>query len=162
MTESPLWIDPASIRFRLSEDGRLHAEWNGKRDRVEAGRLFPATFPDGFVAIRDSSGQEWGVLRSMEGLEAASRDALEVEMRFRPFLPRITRIRSIRRRFGEWLWYVRTDAGHIRFCTGPLYESTTLLPNGCRLVTDVSDRKFWLTEEASLDAGSRAQLRKWL
>jgi hypothetical protein len=162
MTDGPVWIEADRIRFSMSPGGLLTAVWNAKQAQVAASRLFPMTHPDSFIVLRDQSGQEWGVLRSLDGLEAASREALEQESRFRPFLPRITRIRQIQRRFSVWQWDVQTDAGPVAFRTGPLYESTVMLQNGCRLVTDSLDQKYLLPGEAALDGGSRLALSKWL
>ncbi|WP_276353951.1 DUF1854 domain-containing protein [Cohnella caldifontis] len=156
------WIETRSVRFERDGQGYLIAEWLGRRERVTASRLFPLTHPDGYIAVQDSSGRPLGVLRSLEGMEAGSRTAVEREAGFRPFLPRIVSIRRIRRRFGHWHWDVLTDAGPMRIRTGPFYESIAKLEGGLRLVTDVTDQKYGLPAESEWDARSRKMLAKWL
>jgi hypothetical protein len=156
------WIEPQDIQFRQDAGGLMAAAWNRRECRVTASRLFPMTYPDGCVVIRDLLGQEWGVLRSISGLASESRDALERELQIRQFLPHIERISSIRRRIGQWLWDVQTDCGFTQFRTGPLYESTVVLSNGCRLVVDLSDQKYLLPDDGSLDSFSSKVLAKWL
>lgn len=156
------WIEGRDISFSVDRAGLAARMRNGREDRVTACRLFPMTLPDRCIAIRDSRGQEWGVLRELSGLDEASRAALERELRIRQFLPRIERIIAIRRRGGQWRWEVATDCGGTQFRTGPLYESTVVLPNGSRLVVDIADQKYLLPDEGTMEASSRKLLARWL
>ncbi|WP_158630105.1 DUF1854 domain-containing protein [Cohnella sp. AR92] len=156
------WITAESIRFRREEGGSLRAEWGSRAGYVRVRRLFPLSSPDSAIWIGDRSGSEWGVLRSLAGLEPASQAALAEELRLSPFLPRIARVVSLQRRFGEFRWTAESDAGEIVFHTGPLYESVTALPGGERVVIDRNEQRYVLPEDRVLDSKTRKKLAKWL
>lgn len=156
------WIAAESIRFRREERGALRAEWGSRAGYVRVRRLFPLSSPDSAIWIGDRSGSEWGVLRSLAGLDPASQAALAEELRLSPFLPRIARVVSLQRRFGEFRWTAESDAGEIVFHTGPLYESVTALPGGERVVIDRNEQRYVLPEDRVLDSKTRKKLAKWL
>ena len=157
------WISPESVRFRKEEEGgMLTAAWGDRRGPVLVRRLFPLSDPNGSIWVGDRDGSEWGVLPTLEGLDPYSLDALSDELRLNPFLPRIERIVSIQRRFGEYSWTVETDSGEFRFLTGPLYESVTALASGERVVLDRNEQRYLLRDDSRIDSGSRKKLAKWL
>ncbi|THF74711.1 DUF1854 domain-containing protein [Cohnella fermenti] len=156
------WISPDSIRFRKEEGGGLRAEWRSLCGGVTVRRLFPLSHPNSAIWVGDRSGNEWGVLRSLDDMEPVSLAALIDELRLSPFLPRITKLISLRRRLGSFNWAVETDAGGIRFTTGPLYETVAELPGGDRLVVDRDEQMYVLASDRMVDRKTRRKLAKWL
>lgn len=155
------WIDPARVRFRSGDGGMLEASWDGRSGIVIARRLFPVTHKESAVWVGEFSGAEWGVLRTLEGMDRASREALEGELRLNPFLPRIESIEAIQRRFGQFHWTVATDFGPFAFRTGPLYEAVTTMPGGQRIITDTDEQRYLLPNEEKIDERTRRRLAKW-
>ncbi|TFE27266.1 DUF1854 domain-containing protein [Cohnella luojiensis] len=161
-THDWLSINPSQIRFTKSEGGLLQAAWQGMRGTVTVRRLFPITRGDSYIAIADPEGNEWGILLSNVGLDELSRAALSSELRVSPYLPLIEGISSIRRRFNHYVWVVDTDYGQLHMITGPIYEITTNLLNGSRVITDLDDQKYLLPPDNELDKLSRKWIGKFL
>ncbi|CAM3642309.1 DUF1854 domain-containing protein [Cohnella lubricantis] len=161
-TGERIWIDPARIRFRQEEGGLLAASWDGRNGTVAARLLFPITHTDSAIWIGEPTGEEWGVLLSLDGMESASRAVLEGELRLSPYLPRIKRITALRRQLGQFHWEVATDRGPFAFQTGPLYEAVTAMPGGQRIVTDACGQRFLLPEERRMNGRTGRRLAKWL
>jgi len=156
------WIEPRQIRFYRRADGWLAAEWGGRQGPVTARRLFPVTEPEGMILIRGLEGETWGIIRRADELEPASREALLEEARIFPYLPRILKLRVLKRNKRQFEWTVDTDFGPMRFCTDPLYESVLERPDGRRVVTDDKGQSYVLPADRELDRKSLKKLKMWL
>ncbi len=156
------WIAPSEVRFFGHPDGWLAAEWGMRRGPVTAKRLFPVSDPEGAVMISDPQGEVWGVLRTVRELSPDSRQALERELRFSPYFPKIQNVSSLQRRNQQFEWCARTDFGPVRFFTDPLYESVHEHEDGRRIVADRSGQCYLLPADRHLDGKSVKKLRRWL
>ena len=60
-----------------------------------------------FISIRDEEGEEIGLIRDLSELDPVSRKAVQEELNWRYFTPKIQRITSIKKNLvipiGEWL-----------------------------------------------------------
>jgi ATP-binding cassette subfamily B protein len=95
------WLDGSALRISADADGRLTLESEGRLYRnVLAVAAFPAAHPQNYISLRitDPSGheEELGMLRNLDALLAADRDAVaEVVKRQNP-IRRVVEIRDIR------------------------------------------------------------------
>lgn len=91
-----------------------------------------------------------------------SRDLAREELAESMILPRITHIREVKPRFGNYYWAVETDHGSRRFLfTAP--ENNTFRPGPDTLVVkDVSGNCFEITSVSQLDEASRMELDRVL
>ncbi|HEY0865834.1 MAG TPA: DUF1854 domain-containing protein, partial [Fimbriimonas sp.] len=59
-------------------------------------RVFPLSYPDELISIRDGAGKEVAVLKSVEGLEPGTRRLFDRELDRRYFTPAIEQIETLK------------------------------------------------------------------
>jgi len=67
-------------------------------------RTFPFRYTTQYISIRDAKGEELGIVRDAAELDEESAMELERELQFRYFLPRVTRIDSVKQKSDLWIW----------------------------------------------------------
>ena len=151
-------LDPASIRLYLDEfeDLNLELEDGSVLGPVKALRAFPITAADDFVAVKDSDGEELGVIQKVADLDPASRKVLEAELERVYFRPRITRIVAIVVNFRIPTWEVETDRGGRIFEIGSMRSDFRPLEAGRILIHDVDGNRYEIPDYRKLDPFSRA------
>lgn len=99
---------------------------------------------------------------SLADLPEESRRVAAEELASRLVLPRITAIRSVRPRFGNYYWDVETDRGRRRFLVSAP-ENNSIRPRpDVIVVKDVSGNCFEIAPVSGLDAASRRELDRVL
>ncbi|MFM7320712.1 MAG: DUF1854 domain-containing protein [Armatimonadota bacterium] len=162
-----VFLDPTTVRcFRTGGDA-LRATISDpvlgpERSwlRVQVARAFPLRAPEGHIGLRDGKDADIGMLRSLEGLDPQSRALIEEEMERRYFLPRVTRVRSVRREFETITWEVDTDRGPRTFHVQNLREAVLDLGNGRVVITDRSGNRVEFPDVRRADRETRSVLER--
>ena len=160
------WLEPAEVRARWEpEAARLCLRVAGGEELpgVRAALAFPVTHPGKFIDLSDEKGEAVGMLRSLEGLGAESRSAVEAALAARYLIPRVTRVLELAERVPFVLrWRVETDRGEREFFTESPREAVKYLSADRIRVTDLAGNHYDLPAPAELDARSRALLEVFL
>ena len=127
--------------------------------RATAKRCFPYSIPNKYVSLRDSNGDEIGIITDLAALGREYRHWIEDELEIRYFTPMITAIRSIKRRYGCIEWNVDTDRGPKKFMTKAIHDTMVEVDSERFLVVDVDENRFELIISA-LDPTSRGKVEK--
>jgi len=127
--------------------------------RATAKRCFPYSFSNKYISLRDSNGDEIGIISDLASLNREYRRWIEEELEIRYFTPRITSVKSIRRRFGCIEWNVDTDRGPKKFMTRAMHDTMVEVDPERFLVLDVDENRFELIFSA-LDPTSRGKVEK--
>lgn len=117
-------------------------------------RLFPLSFPDGYIALLDHDDKEVLVIRDAGELDLRARQALQDELERAYLLPRIERVLDIQEEFGVLHWHVITDRGERRFDMRGRDEVQTLTPTRF-LVRDIDGNRFEVADLHALDRWSQ-------
>lgn len=149
-------LDPARLRLRLDEFGRMHLEL-GIEERsgpVRAVRCLPLTQPDRYISIQDDEGGEIGIIADLRDLEPESRRALERELEVQYLRARVTAIDRVENRNGLITWDLQTSLGpktvHVRD-----RQHIRPLPDGRTVLMDIYGGRFEVPPGGQLDARSR-------
>lgn len=105
-------------RIERNELGQLVVHLDGSAEPAVdavATRCFPWTLPDAYVSLRTRDGKELALLKTLAGLDGASRRILEDELHDKVFSPRIQRITAHSREFGITSITAETDRGVVSF-----------------------------------------------
>jgi hypothetical protein len=150
-------IDPRRAHFSHDAFGDLVLELEGDRayQEVQVRRGFPFSAEDCFISVRDSEGNELGLVRDLAGLEPQSRQALEAELAQIYFVSRILRVDRIEERFHIPRWQVETDRGPRTFEIRSGRSDLRPLGGGRILIRDADGNPYEIPDYRRLDPASR-------
>lgn len=121
-------------------------------------RAFPFVYTMEYISIRDTKGEELGIVRDIRDLDEESAKELERELRFRYFLPRVTRVDNVKQKSDLWIWELQTNLGQTRIAMRNLHEFMQF-PGGNRIIlTDINGKRCEIPDWQTLDNHSRMQL----
>ncbi|AJY77553.1 hypothetical protein VN24_06580 [Paenibacillus beijingensis] len=152
-------LEPEIVYFSRGTGGVLKGVVEGKLyEELIVFRAFPFLYPTQYISIRDSKGEELGIIQDIWQLDEESGKELERELQFRYFLPRVTRIESVKNKTDLWIWELQTGLGRTRLSMPNLHEYM-LFPGGGRIILrDVSGKRCEIEDWRTLDSHSRMQL----
>ena len=137
-------------------------------ERIVPVRAFPITEPDEFIAIREpdvrgaSDGEEIGMIRRLSDFDEETAKLLGNELERRYFAPVITKIYSVKEKFGYIYFDVETSAGKVSFVmNNPTSNVRTLEDDRTRLY-DVDGNCFEIPEISKLDKASLHKIELYL
>ena len=133
--------------LHLVVDGETHAD-------VRPLRLFPVSGKVDYVSFVTRERKEVCLLSNPDGLDEASRKALEDALESMYYMPKIRRIDSIREIWGISHWETQTDCGYATFEVVNR-EQIRRLPNGRFIIQDADGNRFEIEDINTLDPRSR-------
>lgn len=128
-------------------------------ERVVLVRAFPITNPDEFISVREpgrngSSGDEIGMIEKIALFDAETVAVLSEELDRRYFIPEITKIYSMKEKYGYHYTEAQTSAGRMQFVMNNPSNNIRTLEDGRVLITDTDGNCFCLPDPAKLDKQS--------
>lgn len=145
-------------RVRLRhEDGVLLLTVDGGESRsgVGAYRAFPLSDPGRWIGFLDDQGGDIGILPDPAGLDQESAALLDQALELRYFLPRVTRVLSVREEFGSIFWSLETTRGPVDVVVQNLKDNLAELSPTRVIITDVDGNRFEFPDITTLDAASQ-------
>ncbi|MBD2869937.1 DUF1854 domain-containing protein [Paenibacillus arenilitoris] len=151
--------DPEEVIFSRGQGGVFQGVVGGKPyEELIVYRAFPFLYTTQFISIRDAKGEELCIIRDIAELDDESLKEIERELQFRYFLPRVTRVDSVKQKSDLWLWELQTNLGATRIAMRNLHEHMQF-PGGNRIIlTDINGKRCEITDWQALDGHSRKQL----
>lgn len=152
-------LEPAQAFFSRGSGGVLQGVVDGKTyPEIVVFRAFPFRYTSQYISIRDGTGEEIGIVRDIRELDDESAGELERELGFRYFLPRVTRVDSVKQKSDLWLWELQTTLGPARLAMRNLHEHMQYPGGGRVILTDINGRRCEIPDWRELDSHSRMQL----
>lgn len=127
----------------------------GEERGVTVEPCFPLTRPERLLVLRDSDGNDLGLLENIEGLSRESREALLIELDKQRFLPIITAVNAIYSEFRIPIWEVDTDRGPRRLALSSNHDAHRL-PNRRIYIRDAEGNGYVIPDWTKLDAASQS------
>lgn len=159
-------LTPENAEFIRSEGGLVSLKLKNDDgsieffERVLPIRSFPITDPDEFIAIREpdskdkGKGDEIGMIRKLSDFDKAAQELLGEELQRRYFTPQLSKIYSVKDKFGYSYWEVQTSAGKISFVMNNPSSNIRTLEDGRVFIHDIDGNCFEITEPEKLDKAS--------
>ena len=129
-------------------------------ERIVIFRCFPVTNPDEFLSIREADskkmgrGKEIGMIRYMKDFPEEQQKLFLEELERRYFSPEITKIVSVKEKFGYLYWDAETDAGSMTFIMNNPFSNIRSLEDGRIFISDIDGNSFQITDPMKLDSNS--------
>ena len=125
-------------------------------------RVFPLRNPNIYLSILDGSGKEIGVLRTVEGLDSATRTIFDEELDRRYFTPHVLQIDGLRSEAGMWKFNVQTQRGPAEFFVRNWRDNAHEITPGRWQILSVDGARFEILKADDLDAKSQKLLDQLL
>lgn len=163
-----------NARFYLSAGGLVSLELKNEDgetenfERVVIIRSFPVSNPDEYISIREpntkrrGNGAEIGMIRNISDFDEQTVKLLETELDRRYFTPEITKIYSMKEKFGYSYCEAMTSAGRTTFVLNNPYSNFRKLENGSVLISDMDGNCFMIPDPEALDKSSYKKIEIYL
>ncbi|MGM9684458.1 MAG: DUF1854 domain-containing protein [Eubacteriales bacterium] len=125
---------------------------------LEPRRLFPLSGLTKYITLLDGELKEKAIIRDIENLDPASREAVEGCLEEYYMIPKITSVLSITEKNGVITWSCNTDRGMRSFRIKNRHSDIKVLYDGRVLVRDSNDNRYEIDNIAELDKHSRRLL----
>ncbi len=165
-------ITPANAKFYRSGGGlvSLEVKYEDKTEiceRVSLVRAFPISNPDEYISVREPAsargdGREIGMIKNVHDFDSETVALLTEELDRRYFTPEITKIMSVKDKFGYLYFDALTSAGKVSFTMTNPYSNFRKLENGSVLITDIDGNCFKISDVEKLDRGSYKKIEIYL
>ncbi len=156
-----VWLTPENAAFSV-KNGLLYLTLNGEETRVTLFRQFPFDLLWEYISVLDEEEREMGIVRSVDLFEDETRELLVKELKKRYYSVAVTKIISVKERFGFSYWRVGTDEGERKFTLRDTLKNIACVNGTCVFFTDVNGNRFEISDLSSLDAKSRRKLELYL
>ncbi len=160
------FLDPKTLRlFRVGDlDATVRLTLEGDRSwrEVRVARAFPFSDPDRYIGLRDGDDKDIGILTTLQGVDAESRQIIEEELERRYFTPKVERVLSVTDEFGVVTWEVETDRGPRRFLVRNLRDNTFPLGPNRLMMTDTDGNRYEIPDVRTVGPKAYAVLLKVL
>ncbi len=174
VTHKSLDLSPENARFFRSEGDLISLELTHDDstkeifERVLIIRSFPISNPDEFLSVREPDtkkagrGKEIGLVRRISDFDSETATLFAEELSLRYFSPEITKIHSVKEKFGYYYWDAETTSGNVSFVLNNPYSNIRVLENGSVYITDMDGNSFKLQDPKALDKASYKKLDAYL
>jgi hypothetical protein len=159
-------LNPENAKFKRSKGGLISLDLKNADEteeffeRIVIFRCFPITNPDEFLSVREPDskkmgrGKEIGMIRYMKDFPEDQRQLFLDELDRRYFSPEITKISSVKEKFGYTYWDTETDAGSMTFILNNPFSNIRALEDGRIFINDIDGNRFQIKDPTKLDANS--------
>ena len=118
------------------------------------------TNPNEFLSIREADskkmgrGKEIGMIRFMKDFPEEQQALFLEELERRYFSPEITKIISVKEKFGYLYWDTETNAGKMTFILNNTFSNIRALEDGRIFIQDMDGNSFQIKDPSKLDPNS--------
>jgi hypothetical protein len=156
------WLGPEEVSASWEPEASrlcLKLAEGGEFPDAQVVQAFPVSAPGEMIELSDRKGETVGVLWSLQGLDAESRDALRAALEARYLVPQITRLFELVETAPFVLrWRVLTDRGERSFHTESSREAIRFQTPDDLRITDLAGDQYDLRAMRDLDPVSRSLL----
>ena len=131
------------------------------RGIVRLRRMFPFEELWENISVLTKDNEELGVIRRVSDFPERE-DLLREELIRVYFTPKISKIYSMKEKYGFSHWEVETDVGRIGFSVKDTFRSMLNLPEGRVIITDVDGGRYEIPDAARLDKACRKKIELYL
>jgi hypothetical protein len=130
--------------------------------RVSLHRNFPFTFLWEYISVLDIDNYELATLRSIDLFDGEEKEMLERELERKYYSPVISKIYSVKERFGFSYWDVESSGGRLTFTLQDTFKSIVRAGEGKLFLFDVDGNRFVIEDADELDRKSRKRVEIYL
>ncbi len=144
-------LTPQIAEFYETEGGFVGVRINGEdKGNVSIIRTFPLTDCNAFLSVRlmDSKQEEVGIIEKLSDFDEKTVAIIDKQLKLRYFMPKITKVLSVKEEYGYTYWTVETDKGNAKFASSA-GSSGAIIPHGNGVIIKDSNENRYLIEDLS-------------
>ncbi|HHN46255.1 MAG TPA: DUF1854 domain-containing protein [Planctomycetes bacterium] len=160
------WLAPENTTIFEGLFSALHCTVNGELHRsVFATRLFPVSFPEEYISLRDTSADgkvsEIGIIRRLADFPEDTGRLLRDSLNRYYHEQTIRRVHNVRCRYGGLLFFdVETQRGREEFVMWWSYDCTEDYGQNGKVLLDIDENRYVVPDVDALLAADRRRFRK--
>lgn len=156
------YLGPDKCRFFSSAHGFLGAVINGNEyKRVILSRALPLSQPEKYICIADIDKKELGIIEDVSVFGQEQGDLIRKELSQRYFCPVITKIISVKEKFGNFYFDVMIGDFKKNFTVKNLNKNIRYHGEGFDLI-DVDGNRYRIPDFKEISPSSRRKLDPYL
>lgn len=160
-------LDQSNARFQMKNKFlSLTVTENGEEknyDRVFLHRDFPHELLWEYISVVGDEHKEIGLIYNIEDFENDTKDLLRIELERKYYSPIISRIHSVKERYGFSYWKVTdTEGRDISFTMQDTFKNIIHTGEDSALLLDVDGNRFTIKSIADLDRKSYRKIEIYL
>lgn len=156
------YLTPSVAQFRLTKGGLLELSLTSGSETVLYSPVslhlaFPFMKPREYISVfndKGGSGEEIGIIADLNLFDSQTQAIIDSELNRRYFSPKITKIISIKERFGFSYWKVITDKGEMDFAVSDTYKSIIRFSTTRFVIIDADGNRYSIDNIERLDTTS--------
>ncbi len=156
-----VWLTGENAAFSM-KNGFLYIKTETGDTRAFLARQFPFERLNEYISVLTEEREELGIIRALTDFDGETEELLERELRRRYYAPVITRILSMKERYGFSYWKVETEEGEVSFTLHDTYRSIIRVSENRILFRDVNGNRFEIMDVNALDKKSYKMLELYL
>ena len=125
-------------------------------------RNFPFELLWEYISVLDIDGYELAYIRKIDDFSGEEREILVRELERKYYSPVISKIYSVKERFGFSYWDVQTSAGRLTFTLQDTFKSMIRAGGGKLFLFDVDGNRFVIEDAEKLDRRSYKKIELYL
>lgn len=157
------FLNPDDIRLYKNENGFLMLVLSGEeKGRVNLKRSYPFSLPDEYICILTLSDDEIGIVRDINALDEASREAAGAELSSRYYCPEINAITSLKEKMGHFYLETLVEGKKKTITVRDISKSVRMIRGDTLLVIDMDGNRYTAEHFSALDKKSQRLLESYL
>ncbi len=154
---SDIYMDLKELKLYYHPKDRLRLTVGEEKSYsvVKPAWASPLTYPNRYLSLLNSKGEEIAMVPDLNELTPESRAAVSEELSRRYLTATITAVEFAKVEFGATYWHVDTDRGRRDFVTQSLQENAQWMGEGHLMLIDVDGNRFEILDVSKLDEKSR-------
>lgn len=130
--------------------------------RIFLHRVFPFDHPYSYISVLDKEQKEIGLISDVDTFDDKVKEMLHAELDRKYYTPVITRILSLKDKYGYSYWKVETDEGELTFTLRDTFHSLLKVHNTRIFVNDIDGNRYEIPDVEKLDRKSYKKIELFL
>ncbi len=160
-----LRLTPENTEFYETKGGLLGVKINGEdTPYVNVICSFPLTDPEKYLSIRlpDGKQEELGMIENLSDFDLKTVEILKKQLKLRYYMPKITRIISVKEEYGYTYWTVDTDCGRAKFASSSGSAGAVIHHGKGVIIKDSNENRYFLEDLTKLTPKEMKKLDLYL
>lgn len=143
------YLDPKKIKFIVNIGEVLNMEYEGVlHTAIKLKRCFPLKMPDEYISVFcDDESTEIGIIKDLKMLDETMYEIALNELKFRYFMPKITKISKLKEKRNLAQLEILTDAGKKSIAIQDIPFNINSYPNGQVIIRDVDGNLYEMDKQ---------------
>jgi len=154
--------DNEFIRLTLTAPNEEGVVETKEYPRIFLHRVFPFDHPYSYISVLDKDQKEIGLISEIDAFDAAVTEMLRAELDRKYYTPVITRILSLKDKYGYSYWKVETDEGELTFTLRDTFHSLLKVQGTRIFVNDIDGNRYEIPDVEKLDRKSYKKIELFL